>query len=72
MENASKALIIAGAVLIAIILVGIGVALITNSSQVNDDAETTMEAVDQAANEYATNITESLNGDDGDDGDDGE
>ena len=38
MENASKALLIAGAILIVIILIGIGVAVINSTSNLQDQA----------------------------------
>ena len=38
MENASKALLIAGAILIVIILIGIGVAVINSTSNIQDQA----------------------------------
>lgn len=41
MENASKALLIAGAILIAIILIGIAVAVITSTSNIQDQAGST-------------------------------
>lgn len=56
MENASKALIIVGAVLIAILLIGFGVMIMNNStSQVNPDALNSQAA--QAHNSAFTNYT---------------
>ncbi len=56
MENASKALIIVGAVLIAILLIGFGVMIMNNStSQVNPDALNSQAA--QAHNVNFTNYT---------------
>lgn len=45
MENASKALLIAGAILIAIILIGIGVAVITSTSNIQDQAGSNAETM---------------------------
>ena len=56
MENASKALIIVGAVLIAILLIGFGVMIMNNStSQVNPDVLNSQAA--QAHNSQFTNYT---------------
>ena len=44
MENASKALIIAGAILVAILLIGIGVVLINNTSGVTDATREQMDS----------------------------
>ncbi len=52
MENASKALVIAGAILVAILLIGIGVVLINNTSGVTDAT------ADQMA-QYGTTIKNS-------------
>lgn len=41
MENASKALIVAGAILISILLISLGVLLVNSVSGVNDNAQTT-------------------------------
>ena len=45
MENASKALIIAGAILISILLIGGGVAIVSSISEVVDEATTTTGAL---------------------------
>ena len=44
MENASKALIIAGAILVAILLIGIGVVLINNTTGVTDATRDQMDS----------------------------
>ena len=44
MENASKALIIAGAILISIILISIGILVVNAAGDVTDRASTTMDA----------------------------
>lgn len=43
MENASKALIIAGAILISIILISIGIIVVQSAGEVTDRASTTMD-----------------------------
>jgi len=45
MENASKALLIAGAILIVIILIGIGVAVINSTSNIQDQAGSTADSM---------------------------
>lgn len=44
MENASKALLIAGSVLIAILLIAVGMKVFNSTSNTTDSAKTTMEA----------------------------
>lgn len=48
MENATKALIIAGSILIAIILIAIGVKILNSTQGVTDSAEETMKSADIA------------------------
>ena len=47
MENASKALIIAGAVLISIVLISLGVMLISRSGNASGSAENTSQMIDE-------------------------
>ncbi len=60
MENASKALIIAGSILIAIILIGMGVLLINNSKKIEDDSEETMTVIDESASQTVESIKDNL------------
>jgi len=46
MENASKALIIAGAILIAIVLIGVGVLLISNSQGIFNQGSTQLSSME--------------------------
>lgn len=48
MENATKALIIAGSVLIAIALIGVGMKIFNSTSGTTDTVETTMIATEVA------------------------
>lgn len=48
MENASKALLIAGGVLIAIILIAMGVRILNSTSGTTDSVETTSQALENA------------------------
>ncbi len=65
MENATKALLIAGAILIAIILIAIGVKLVSTSAKIKDQAEnvsSTLEASvfnTQFTKFFGTNISSS-------------
>lgn len=54
MENASKALIIAGAILISIVLIGVGVLIVGNSQEIFGGASTKMSqmAIDQFNSEF--------------------
>ena len=56
MENATKALIIAGAILIAILLIGLGITTYNNSKGVTDQANTTSDTLDKAANNEVEKI----------------
>jgi len=49
MENASKALLIAGAILIVIILIGIGVAVINSTSNLQDQASSSANSLEVQA-----------------------
>lgn len=49
MENASKALLIAGAILIVIILIGIGVAVINSTGNVQDQAASSANSMEVQA-----------------------
>lgn len=54
MENASKALIIAGAVLISILLITVGIVLMNKSSDVSDQAAT---ASNQMSNAMSNKVS---------------
>lgn len=60
MENASKALIIAGAVLISILLISAGILIMNKSKDVTGQAEATSDALNQAATEQVSNIKSNL------------
>jgi len=49
MENASKALIIAGAILISILLISVGILIFNSISGITDNASTTDDAMELAA-----------------------
>lgn len=61
MENATKALLIAAAVLIAIVLVALGVNLLSSAGDTSDDAENVANAlqgsVTNASNDVVSSIT---------------
>lgn len=56
MENASKALIIAGAILISILLISAGILIFNSGSGISDDSEATGDAMALAAAEENSRI----------------
>lgn len=50
MENATKALIIAAAVLIAIVLISIGVSILSSSGNATDEVNTTAQQMENSTN----------------------
>ena len=60
MENATKALIIAGAVLIAILLISIGILLINNNKGITDSATATSNQLSSTAASKSNLITNQL------------
>ena len=61
MENASKALIIAGAVLISILLVTVGVIMFQKSKGTTDQAEGTTKLLENGAKSGVDSINSTLN-----------
>ena len=61
MENASKALIIAGAVLISIVLISLGVILIGNSGDSSDQAKETANMIENKSDQAIEKLNTSLN-----------
>lgn len=58
MENASKALVIAGAVLISILIIGIGIAIYNNSGKGGQDqADAAAEKINGMATEAVEGLT---------------
>ena len=62
MENASKALIIAGAILISILLVSLGIIMFKNSKGVTDQAENTANLLNSSATKQVETINQTLKG----------
>lgn len=60
MENASKALIIAGAILISILLISLGIVMFNAPKGTTAQASNTASAMEQGAQKGVTNIKESL------------
>lgn len=56
MENATKALLIAAAVLIAIVLVALGVNLLNSAGDVSDDAGNVSNALQQSTHNAASGV----------------
>lgn len=61
MENASKALIIAGAILISILLISLGIIMFNSSKGTTDQASNTAGAMEEGAQAGVNNIRSSLN-----------
>lgn len=61
MENASKALIIAGAILISILLISLGIIMFNSSKGTTDQAASTANAMEQGAQSGVNSIRNSLN-----------
>lgn len=60
MENATKALLIAAAVLIAIVLIALGVTLLNSAGNAGQDAQNTADAINQATGQASKNIVDLL------------
>ena len=60
MENASKALIIAGAILISILLISLGIIMFNSSKGTTDQAADTANAMQQGAQSAVNEIENSL------------
>ena len=60
MENASKALIIAGAVLISIVLISLGVILIGNSGDSSEQAKKTGNMIENKSGQAKEKLNTSL------------
>ena len=60
MENASKALIIAGAILISILLISLGIVMFNASKGTTGQATYTANAMEQGAQKGVNNIQQSL------------
>lgn len=60
MENASKALIIAGAILISILLISLGIIMFNQSKSTTDQASGTANAMEQGAQAGVNSIKNSL------------
>lgn len=60
MENASKALIIAGAILISILLISLGIVMFNASKETTGQATDTANAMEQGAQKGVNNIQQSL------------
>ena len=61
MENASKALIIAGSILVAILLVTAGVILISQSRGTSDNAKNTTEQLNTSAENQTQQLKDAIN-----------
>lgn len=61
MENASKALIIAGAILISILLISLGIIMFNASKGTTDQANSTGNVMQQGAQKEINSIKNSLN-----------
>lgn len=60
MENATKALLIAAAVLIAIVLVALGVNLLNSAGDVSDDAGNVANALQQSTGNAANGVVSDI------------
>lgn len=60
MENASKALIIAGAILISILLISLGIVMFNASKSTTGKASDTTNVMDRAANKELNSMENSL------------
>ncbi len=61
MENASKALIIAGAILISILLISLGIIMFNSSKGTTDQATSTANAMESGAQAGVNSIRNALN-----------
>lgn len=62
MENATKALLIAAAVLIAIVLVALGVNLLNSAGDTSGDASNVSNAIQGSTGNAANSIVETIGG----------
>ena len=62
MENASKALIIAGAILISILLISLGIMMFNASKSTTDQAGDTGNVLNEAADKTVETINSTLQG----------
>ena len=60
MENASKALIIAGAILISILLITLGIAMFRSSDGTTDEASKAANAMEQGAETQVNHLRDNL------------
>lgn len=60
MENASKALIIAGAILVSILLISLGIVMFNASKGTTGQASGTANAMERGAQQGVNNIKQSL------------
>lgn len=60
MENASKALIIAGAILISILLISLGIIMFNSSKGTSEQAKNTASAMENGAQQGVNRIESSL------------
>lgn len=60
MENASKALIIAGAILVSILLISLGIVMFNSSKGTTDQSSNTMEALNESASGKVQDIRQNL------------
>lgn len=61
MENATKALLIAAAVLIAIVLIALGVRLLGTANDTSDQAGNVSNAIGNSTNDAVGDVTNALN-----------
>lgn len=61
MENATKALIIAGAILVSILLISFGILLVNQNKGATDAAANLSNSMSDKSNAVATNTTEIIN-----------
>lgn len=62
MENATKALLIAAAVLIAIVLIALGVNLLSSAGDTSGDAKNVSNAIQSSTSGAAQNVLDGLSG----------
>lgn len=62
MENASKALIIAGAILISILLISLGIIMFNSSKGTSDQAKNASATMEKGAQEGVDKMNSTLNG----------
>ncbi len=62
MENATKALLIAAAILIAIVLIALGVGLLNSTGDTTDDAKNVANALESSTSTAANGVVGELTG----------